>query len=43
MVPYWPSAPFGPLLVYRFWNFVVDYLFFEGRLALGMVVMQTRF
>ena len=34
MVPYWPSAPFWPLLVHRFWNFVVDYSFFEGRLAL---------
>ena len=34
VVPYWPSAPFWPLLVHRFWNFVVDYSFFEGRLAL---------
>ena len=34
MVPYWPSAPFWPLVVHRFWNFVVDYSFFEGRLAL---------
>lgn len=34
VVPYWPSAPFWPLLVHKFWDFVVDYSFFEGRLAL---------
>ena len=27
-------APFWPLLVHKFWNFVVDYSFYEGRLAL---------
>ena len=34
VVPYWPSSPFWPLLVHKFWYFVVDYSFFEGRLAL---------
>ena len=35
VVPYWLSAPFWPLLVHKFWDFVVDYsFFFEGRLAL---------
>ena len=33
VAPYWPSAPFWPLLVHKFWDFVVDYSFFEGRLA----------
>ena len=34
VLPYWPSAPFWPLLVHRFWTFFVDYSYFEGRLAL---------
>ena len=34
VVPYWPSSPFWPLLVHKFWNFVVDYSFFESRIAL---------
>ena len=34
VLPYWPSAPVWPLLVHRFWNLVVDYSYFEGRLAL---------
>ena len=36
LVPYWPSASFWPLLVHKFGNFVVDYSFFEGRLALRL-------
>ena len=36
IAPHWPSAPFWPLLVKRFWNFVVDYVFFEGALALRL-------
>ena len=34
LVPYWPSAPFWPLLVHKLWSFVVDCSSFEGRLAL---------
>ena len=34
VVPYWPSAPFWPLLVHKFWDFVIDCSFFEGWLAL---------
>lgn len=34
VAPYWPSAPFWPLLVHKFWNFVIDYVYFEGASAL---------
>ena len=34
MAPYWPSAPFWPLLVHKFWNFVIGYVYFEGASAL---------
>jgi len=34
VVRYWLSSPFWPLLVHKFWNFVVDYSLFKGRLAL---------
>ena len=36
LVPYWPSTPFWPFLVHKFGNLVVDYSFFEGRLALRL-------
>ena len=36
VLPYWPSAPFWPLLVRTFWGFVVDYRFFAGALALRL-------
>ena len=34
VAPCWPSAPFWPLLVHRFWKFVIDYEYFEGASAL---------
>ena len=33
VLPYWPSAPFWPLLVRDFWEFVIDYQFFVGALS----------
>ena len=36
IAPHWPSAPFWPLLVNKFWSFVADYAFFEGALALRL-------
>ena len=36
IAPHWPSPPFWPLLVNRFWTFVVDCAFFEGALALRL-------
>ena len=36
IAPHWPSAPFWPLLVNKFWSFVADYAFFEGALTLRL-------
>ena len=33
VLPYWPSAPFWPLLVRNFWEFVIVYQFFVGPLS----------
>ena len=34
VVPYWPSAPFWPLLVSRFSTYIRDYIMFVGNSAL---------
>ena len=35
VLPYWPSAPFWPILVRNVWEFVIDYQFFVGPLSVS--------